>query len=528
MKRALALLLAAALVPACGGGGGGGGGSGWSLFVPPIPAAGTGGAPGGGHLTPLPLDGAAVTHTIPTAGTDASIRVALQNLLDGAGTSFVVNFDNGAPRTVVLSEQLRLPAFKTLVLDGQGSLTLSGGLNNRILLKGHDTRLTVQRLTFEDGRADQSGGAIDFEGWEGRLTVIDCVFRNCRTREAGPDRGGGAIRAWGHKHTRISGSTFQDCHASNGGAVNSLGSQLTIIDCLFERNVAFGTGGGADVGPSGGGGIGGAVYIDNVHLNADAPEFNLSGCVFRNNVANAHAGAVFGYTTAGTSSITTVNGCTFSGNQVTGQNGGGGHSGAFYSQNGTRAFVDSTFDGNVSANVAGAVFITGAGSVGFTSCTFQGNQAGGLGGALFLSDGTHTLTNVTLSNNHSALFAGAIMRGGGVSVTLRNTLLQNNTATDPFNGWQVNAAMVDGGNNLQWPVNRGAGLPDTLAVAGITFADANLQALGGTPTRTMGILAASPAINAGTSTGAPAADQRGLPRQGAVDVGAYERQPTDP
>jgi hypothetical protein len=525
--RTIGLLAALVLVPACGGGGGSGGGTSWTLFLPPIPAAGTGGTTGGGHLAPLPLDGAALTHTIPTAGSDESVRQALQTLLDGPGTSFVVQFDNHpAARTVVLSEHLRLPAFKTLLLDGRGSLTLSGGLNSRILLKQHDTRLTVQRLTFEDGRADESGGAIDFEGWEGRLTVIDCVFRNCRTREAGPDRGGGAIRAWGHKHTRISGSTFQDCHASNGGAVNSLGSRLTIIDCLFERNVAFGTAGGAEIG--GGGGIGGAVYIDNVHLNADAPEFNLSGSVFRNNVANAHAGAVFGYTTAGTSSVTAVNGCTFSGNQVTGENGGGGHSGAFYSQNGTRAFVDSTFDGNVVAGVAGAVFVTGAGDVGFTSCTFQGNQAGGSGGALFLSGGTIALTNVTMSGNHG-LVAGGIMKGEFVPVTLRNTLLQNNTGTRPFEGWNVNRTMTDGGNNLQWPVTRGpGGLADTEAVAGISFANANLQALSGAPTRTMGILAASPAIDAGTSTGAPTSDQRGQPRQGAVDVGAFERQPADP
>jgi hypothetical protein len=410
------------------------------------------------------------------------------------------------------------------VLDGRGSLTLSGGLNTRILLKGHDTRLTVQRLTFVDGRAEESGGAIDFEGWDGRLTVIDCVFRNCRTREPGPDRGGGAIRAWGHKHTRISNSVFEDCHASNGGAVNSLGSQLTIIDSRFERNVAFGTGGGADAGPSGGGGIGGAVYIDNVHLNADAPEFNLSGCVFRNNVANAHAGAVFGYTTAGTGSSTTVDACTFSGNVVTGQGGGGGHSGAFYAQNGTRTFSDSTFDGNVSANVAGAVFVTGAGAVGFTNCTLQGNQAGGLGGALFLTGGTNTLTNVTIAENHSALFAGGIFRGGGVAVTMTNSLLQNNTGTDAFNGWNVNQTLSGGTNNLQWPA--GVGGVFTPAVAGISFQDAQLQALaenGGT-TRTTAIPAASPAENAGTSTGAPTTDQRGLGRVGAVDVGAFERQ----
>lgn len=523
--KTLRLWAALLLLPACGGGGSSGGPS-WSAFVPALPTSGAGGSTGGGVLARLDPDPSPSTHVIPTAGSDASIRDALQSLLDGPGTSFVVRFDNAGARTVILPERIVLPANKTLLLDGQGTLTLSGGNATSILFKRFNSTLTVQRLRFIDARAAQSGAAIDVENWDGRLTVIDCEFVNCRTLEPGPDRGGGAIRAPGQRHTRISGSTFQDCHASNGGAVNSLGAQLTIIDSVFERNVAFGTGGGAEVGPSGGGGIGGAVYVDNVDLNADEPRLRISGCVFRNNVANAHAGAVFGYTRAGTGSSTDVDACTFSGNRVTGQNGGGGHSGAFYSQNGTRAFSDSTFDGNQAQGPAGAVFVTGAGDVGFTNCTFQGNQAGTLGGALFLTDGTNALTNCTLSGNHAALFAGGIMRGTSVAVTLRNTLLQGNTAVDPFNGWNVNGAMTDGGGNLQWPTTRGpGGAADTAAVAGMTFADAQLEALAenGGPTRTRALPSGSPALAAGTSTGAPAADQRGQARGTPPDVGAYER-----
>ena len=40
----------------------------------------------------------------------------------------------------------------------------------------------------------------------------------------------------------------------------------------------------------------------------------------------------------------------------------------------------------------------------------------------------------------------------------------------------------------------------------------------------MAIGQASPAVDGGTSTGAPAYDQRGRPRNGAVDIGAYEWQ----
>jgi hypothetical protein len=61
---------------------------------------------------------------------------------------------------------------------------------------------------------------------------------------------------------------------------------------------------------------------------------------------------------------------------------------------------------------------------------------------------------------------------------------------------------------------------------GSQFADAQLAALAdnGGPTATMALPASSPAVDAGGATGAPGTDQRGLPRVGMVDIGAFERQ----
>ncbi|HEU4664006.1 MAG TPA: choice-of-anchor Q domain-containing protein, partial [Dokdonella sp.] len=50
-------------------------------------------------------------------------------------------------------------------------------------------------------------------------------------------------------------------------------------------------------------------------------------------------------------------------------------------------------------------------------------------------------------------------------------------------------------------------------------------AANGGPTETAALPPGSPAIDAGSPAGAPPTDQRGAPRVGAVDVGAYERQP---
>ena len=61
---------------------------------------------------------------------------------------------------------------------------------------------------------------------------------------------------------------------------------------------------------------------------------------------------------------------------------------------------------------------------------------------------------------------------------------------------------------------------------GALFANANLGAIAdnGGLTETMALTAASPAFNAGTASGALPTDQRGQPRWGAVDIGAYELQ----
>jgi hypothetical protein len=525
--KALRLLAAALVLPACGGGGGGGGAPSWTAAFPPLPTAGAGGSTGGGWLAALaPVDTSMPDHTIATAQPNADI---VQDLRDALAAGGVIVFDNAGPLTITVSAPLVLPDLGDAVLDGGGTVTLSGGDAVRILEKNWQSQLTVQRLIFRDARSAQSGAAINVTNWDGALTVIDCDFVDCRTTEPGPDRGGGAIRATGQTQFRVSGCTFTDCAGSNGGALNSLGCQLTVIDSVFERNRAFGTGGGADVGSSGGGGIGGAIYVDGVSQNAAAPELSLSGCVFRNNIANDHAGAVFGYTVPGSASISRVEACTFSGNVVSGINAAGENAGAMYSQHGSLTIRNTTFDGNDAPGSGGAIFrvIPEAATL-IEGCTFHANH-GGAGGALWIGTGTYTIQNCTISGNTASLWGAGIWRGGG-TVTVRNTIFASNVGTDTngnVNGWHINQAVSSGANNIQFPALKGAGPATDVAVAGaVSTADPGLGGLAdnGGPTRTRSIPAAGNAENAGTATGAPATDQRGLPRVGAVDIGAFERQ----
>jgi hypothetical protein len=48
----------------------------------------------------------------------------------------------------------------------------------------------------------------------------------------------------------------------------------------------------------------------------------------------------------------------------------------------------------------------------------------------------------------------------------------------------------------------------------------------GGPTQTMALLPGSPCLHAGTSTGAPATDQRGVARDTPPDIGAFELETT--
>jgi hypothetical protein len=271
--KALALALLLLLKPACGGGGGGS-----NIPVTPGPLS---------LPAVVPSLSLVTTSVLPinvTGMADSAVQTTLQNVLTIGGQ--LVLHNNGTPRTVVLTSTLDMPSTgaspKTVILDGSGDITLSG--NNLIkILDMHDqAQLTVQRMKFINAKTADSGAAINSTNTLRQVTLINCSFTNCNTTNTGPDIGGGAVRLWNGTHTQISGCTFDSCTGSNGGAVNSLGTRLTIINSTFTNNLAFGTGGGGEIG--GNGGIGGAVYVDNVSNDPSALwQLSITGCTFGSN-----------------------------------------------------------------------------------------------------------------------------------------------------------------------------------------------------------------------------------------------------
>ena len=94
-------------------------------------------------------------------------------------------------------------------------------------------------------------------------------------------------------------------------------------------------------------------------------------------------------------------------------------------------------------------------------------------------------------------------------------IFEDNIGGNVYNPWAMLHPAAQGAANLEWPQSRGSGQIEAAVAPGTTFASAGLAdpADNGGPTETMAIAPGSPAIDAGTSTGAPPTDQRGYAAQ---------------
>ena len=127
------------------------------------------------------------------------------------------------------------------------------------------------------------------------------------------------------------------------------------------------------------------------------------------------------------------------------------------------------------------------------------------------------LTNCTVSGNSETTtqFGAGMYVSSNVTPLLVNTIVAGNT--NSLGASDIGGpGTVSGNNNL---IGTGSGgLMNGVNGNLVGVANPGLAPLGnyGGPTQTMALLPGSPAIDAGTSTGAPAMDQRGLGRVGAA------------
>ena len=310
-----------------------------------------------------------------------------------AGGSIVFETE-GKPITLLLDEQLLMSQqAKPIILDGMGLVTIDGQGKTRAIAKEWKTDLTVQRLRFVRCRTDKEGAAIWNVNFDGSLRVIDCAFEDCKTTAAGPDIGGGAICVRGQRPLLVSNCSFKDCDGSNGGGINTIQCDVWVIDSAFEGCDAFGVGGGADAGPTGQGGIGGAIYSDALTLQQAGWEYFIAGCLFRGNTAGDHGGAIFAYCFPNKNAGGVFWSCHFEGNRV-GDKGKLQFAGCIYTQYHRQLWVGNCSFWDNAARRDGTIFRAMNGQETFINCEFGGNtpEFDGQGTGLVFKQGSPPLS----------------------------------------------------------------------------------------------------------------------------------------
>jgi len=331
---------------------------------------------------------------------------------------------------------------------------------------------------------------------------------------------------------------FGSYTTGGSGGANELGGSAQGGLTLTGGSQSHRSGGTGTAGGGGGGGIAAAYGPDlpghgGVGTALSSGGFGGGGAGADSLGRGGNGGFGSGGGGGGNVNLTSVAG---GGNGGFGGGGGGGGanggSPGFGGGSGTNSHT-----GGGGAGMGGALFNKG-GTVTITNSTFTnntvqggtGNQNGlGLGGAIFNLNGSLTLVNSTLSGNQAStstggrgVFSLADGAGQAATVIITNSIIgQADTAVEDVTAQAINGgnSNTSGTNNL---IRRQTGFSGGI----VNTADPLLSVLGnyGGPTKTFALLPGSLAIDAGTSSGASTADQRGIarPQNGVVDIGAFE------
>ncbi|HRQ63500.1 MAG TPA: choice-of-anchor Q domain-containing protein [Xanthomonadaceae bacterium] len=472
---------------------------------------------------PPPLPAPANWQVLGNGSAGSVTTAQLQAALDGGGA---IRLNIGAS-TLVVNQELLIT--RDTVLDVNGA-TLSGGGARRVLRVTNPSSLTytfsLMNATITAGSTPAGSGAGLWKPtggpWQAvTIRVFDSVFTGNHAIQVAQDDGGGAIYSVGAAELSLVRTLVTGNSGANGGAIYALGTRtVNLFDSDLVGNAATGSGGNP-----GNGGNGGGIGVDGAQR-----DINLCRTRLIDNTANAYGAGLF--TVAyDQQSFVRLRDCTVQGNNSTGSS--NAHTGGVYLQGGPFEIAGCTFRNNQASGYGALALFNHGGTTTsglIVNSTFVGNLARtGLGGAINMAaTGGVTIQNTTIADNRAdcaVCFAGGISNSAGAPLTLRNVLFRNNTGGNAFNPWTLLNAPVSGSHNIQWPqVRPGSGQQEAAVTSGALFADVALgpAADNGGLTETMALPAGAAAVDAGTSTGAPPRDQRGVPRHGAVDIGAFE------
>lgn len=342
----------------------------------------------------------------------------------------------------------RLEVDSTTVAENvaSGAASSGGGILNA------DGELIVTSSTFTENVASRAGGAI--EAIEGETILAQSTFER---NDAGSAPGnGGAFHITGSGDAWVAGGSFRDNRASAGGALWSSGDLAVVTD---EDNL-----------PS--------DLLDDVEV----PDLTL--VVISGNVAAANGGGIW------TSGTLTVNGgagsddgtdddgddrsdddddardgdraifVPITGNTAAGADAGMG-GGGLYVAAGDASLRYVTLDGNVASGAAGSgggVLVADGGMLRVALSEVTGNTANRAGAGIELFDDAENdlptdaaLREVIVDGNGIATAApgngGGIHVGGAGAITIRQSIVSDNTAREGGGIWVAGEGSADIGNS---------------------------------------------------------------------------------
>lgn len=321
----------------------------------------------------------------------------------------------------------------------------------------------IQGTVFTEQTANYGGGDLYYTG-SGALTIADSTF----TDTSGYD-GGGAIYASGSGALTVSRSQFTDDNSYYGGAIHAF-TPVNLTQDTFTDDTASYLGDG------------GALYLEGTASTVQT----LNQDQFSNDNSGYEGGAI--YTSGGVLDI--------SQSSIVGAESAKG--GAVFLGSDAASFVDDTLTRSSAIN-GGAMYVGSSEPLSLVNDTIAGNTASGPGGGGGIS---------------GTAFATA---GSGVGVV--NTIIADNAGGDCSSAF---ASSVVTGYDLDSDRTCFAGSGAQGLQLGVQPSLKPAAGNGG-PVLTMLENSGSPTIGAGDATYCPAADARGVARQGsACDLGAYQ------
>jgi CSLREA domain-containing protein len=408
---------------------------------------------------------------------DCSLREAIFAANQTANpdiVDFSALFDT--PQTIQLTGAIQIE--KDVEIQGKGIYLLTiRGSGTQPIFNLNLSGGSIASAVFGDLRLTNGDRAI--AAFPGRILVDHCQFDGNSTTDKS---GGGAIYVDNGGSLAVYDSTFSSNISQLGGAIGSV-VPIIVRSSLFDGNQAN---------------FGGAIYSRSISLDKST---------FKDNIATADGGAI--YVQSQTATISTS---TFKGNS-------GRRGSAFYIDTGTADLSNTTFSENLAPIGQGDTY------------------------TVTTANGTMTMTNVTATRNVVRNSGAAVGRfGAGGQISIKNTIVADNIQLPGLVfeqekllgllSYNVFGVTSLGGNLV------GFALPNDGFPAGLPNANGDYVGNFGSPlnpqldplannggeTETQAVLAGSPAIDHGLTTGAPVFDQRGAvrPRGMGVDIGAFE------